>query len=162
MKTIDIYANGPQMNFETIDDLKANSIIRKYLFDDHGFLENFYIFEDIDKRNPLNHRYRVGLFNHGKVASVETDTIDEMLSALVDLKVQIKRPITEMIEMTDALRHQKYKRCLAMMEFCYATENELETIMPHELTPKQLWYEHNAYWQKWAERWKKLAENFKD
>jgi len=85
-----------------------------------------------------------------------------MLSALVDLKVQIKQPITEMIEMTNAIRHQKYKRCLAMMKFCYATENELETIMPHELTSKELWYVHNAYWPKWAERWKKLAENFKD
>ena len=90
MKTIDIYANGPIMNFETIEDLKTNEKVRKTLFDEHGFLKTFYIFEDANKRNPLNNRFRVGLFNNGKWASIETDTLDEMLSALTDFKVQIK------------------------------------------------------------------------
>ena len=90
MKTIDIYANGPTMNFETIEDLKTNEKIRKTLFDEHGFLKTFYISEDTNTRNPLNNRFRVGLFNHGKWASIETDTLDEMQSALIDFKVQIK------------------------------------------------------------------------
>ena len=49
MKTIDIYANGPTMNFETIEDLKTNEKVRKILFDEHGFLKTFYIFENADK-----------------------------------------------------------------------------------------------------------------
>ena len=98
-KTIDIYANGPTMNFEAIEDLKKNEKVRKTLFDEHGFLKTFYIFEDADKRNPLNNRFRVGLFNGGKWASVETDTVDEMLSVLADFKVQIKRPDTEIKEL---------------------------------------------------------------
>ena len=162
MKTIDIYANGPTMNFETIEDLKTNEKVRKTLFDEHGFLKTFYIFEDANKRNPLNNRFRVGLFNDGKWASIETDTLDEMLSALIDFNVQIKKPFNEILEMTNTIRHQKYKRCKAMMDFCYAVEGEIESIMPHELTKKELWYEHTAYWIKWAERWKKIAEQFKD
>ena len=80
--------HGPTMNFETIEDLKTNEKVRKTLFDEHDFLKTFYIFEDVNKRNPLNNRFRVGLFNDGKWASIETDTLDEMLSALTDFKVQ--------------------------------------------------------------------------
>lgn len=90
MKTIDIYAHGPTMNFETIEDLKTNEKVRKTLFDEHGSLKTFYISEDANTRNPLNNRFRVGLFNHGKWASIETDTIDEMQAALTDFKVQKK------------------------------------------------------------------------
>ena len=90
MKTIDIYAHGPTMNFETIEDLKANEKVRKTLFDEYGFLKTFYIFEDANKRNPLNNRFRVGLFNHGKWASIETDTTEEMMSALELLNVKRK------------------------------------------------------------------------
>ena len=158
MKTIDIYANGPTMNFETIEDLKTNEKVRKTLFDEHGFLKTFYIFEDADKRNPLNNRFRVGLFNDGKWASIETDTLDEMLSALIDFNIQIKKPFTEILEMTNIIRHQKYKRCMAMAKYCrtYANNVSDEKFSGDEFHRQVVLY------YKWAERWKEIAEQFKD
>ena len=91
MKTIDIYANGPVLNFETLEDLKQNVKVRKTLFNEDGSVKSFYFYEDpMTKRNPLNNRFRIGLFNHGKWASIETETLDEMQSALIDFKVQKK------------------------------------------------------------------------
>lgn len=158
MKTIDIYANGPIMNFETIEDLKTNEKVRKTLFDEHGFLKTFYIFEDANKRNPLNNRFRVGLFNDGKWASIETDTLDEMLSALIDFNIQIKKPFTEILEMTNIIRHQKYKRCMAMAKYCrtYADNISDEKFSGDEFHRQVVLY------YKWAERWKEIAEQFKD
>ena len=42
------------------------------------------------KKNPLNNRFRIGLFNDGKWASIETDTAEEMMSALELLNVKRK------------------------------------------------------------------------
>ena len=94
MKTFDVYANGPEITFETIDDLKANEIVRKTLFNDDGSIKDFFITENpYTKKNPLNHRFRIGIFenviyNDGKHAvwkavSIETDNTDEMKEALV-------------------------------------------------------------------------------
>jgi hypothetical protein len=49
--------------------------------------------------------------------------------------------------MEQALRHQKYKRCLAMAKWC---ENKLGTVVKP------------GWWDKWHKRWFKLAEKFKE
>jgi hypothetical protein len=53
------------------------------------------------KRNPLNNRFRIGLFENviysdgiqakWKAASIETDTAEEMMSALELLNVKVER-----------------------------------------------------------------------
>lgn len=51
------------------------------------------------------------------------------------------------------LRHQKYKRCLAMAELCRTSalyEKSLDAS------------KYCKWWLKWYERWMKLAEQFKD
>lgn len=51
------------------------------------------------------------------------------------------------------VRHQKYKRCLAMAELCRTSalyEKSLDAL------------EYFKWWLKWYERWMKLAEQFKD
>ena len=53
------------------------------------------------------------------------------------------------------LRHQKYKRCLAMAGLC------------HE---RSLWWyskgygfeKYDKFWEKWEKRWLELADKFKD
>ena len=101
MKTFDVYANGPEITFETIDDLKANEKVRKTLFNDDGSVKDFYISDNpMTKRNPLNNRFRIGLFENvtysdgkhavWKAASIETDTTEEMMSALELLNVKRK------------------------------------------------------------------------
>ena len=157
MKTIDIYANGPTMNFETIEDLKTNEKVRKTLFDEHGFLKTFYIFEDADKRNPLNNRFRVGLFNDGKWASIETDTLDEMLSALSDFNVQIKKPFTEIMKITDSLRYQKYRRCKNMAEHCWIYANSISD----DCFPSDVFRRKVLLYMKWANKWAEIATKFK-
>ena len=102
MKTIDIYANGPVLNFETLEDLKQNVKVRKTLFNEDGSVKNFYFYEEpMTKRNPLNNRFRIGLFENvtysddkqakWKAASIETDTTEEMMSALEQLNAKRKR-----------------------------------------------------------------------
>ena len=102
MKTIDIYANGPVLNFETLEDLKQNVKVRKTLFNEDGSIKSFYFYEDpMTHRNPLNNRFRIGLFENvtysdgkhavWKAASIETDTTEEMMSALELLNVKRKR-----------------------------------------------------------------------
>ena len=49
------------------------------------------------------------------------------------------------------VRQQKYKRCLAMAEWCDTEVGIADTDGNYE---DMLWY------QKWYERWLKLAENF--
>ena len=51
------------------------------------------------------------------------------------------------------VRQQKYKRCLAMAEWCDTEVGIADTDCNYE---DMLWY------QKWYERWMKLAEQFKE
>lgn len=57
--------------------------------------------------------------------------------------------------------HQKYKRCLAMANWCKSKQ-----IYLHSLTKiysyKELWEYASDYWIKWSKRWLKIAEQFKD
>ena len=57
------------------------------------------------------------------------------------------------IELNEELRHQKYKRCLAMAEWCDTEVGIADTDGDYE---DMLWY------QKWYKRWLKLAEKFKE
>lgn len=102
MKTIDIYANGPVLNFETLEDLKLSVKVRKTLYNEDGSVKDFYISDNpMTKRNPLNNRFRIGLFENvtysdgkhavWKAASIETDTTEEMMSALELLNAKRKR-----------------------------------------------------------------------
>lgn len=55
------------------------------------------------------------------------------------------------IKLEESIRHQKYKRCLAMAEWCKA-------MCGHYLSyeePEWFWF------RKWSERWIKIAEKFK-
>ena len=51
------------------------------------------------------------------------------------------------------VRHQKYKRCFAMAEWCDTEVGIADTAGNYE---DMLWY------QKWYKRWLKLAEQFKE
>lgn len=51
------------------------------------------------------------------------------------------------------VRHQKYKRCLAMAEWCDTEVGIADTDGNYE---DMLWY------QKWYGRWMKIAEQFKE
>ena len=51
------------------------------------------------------------------------------------------------------VRHQKYKRCLAMSEWCNSEIGIADTDGD---------YKDMQWYQKWYERWLKIAEQFKE
>lgn len=60
-------------------------------------------------------------------------------------------------------RHQKYKRCVAMTKWCFAKANFHYIIGRKEgrQFAKDNFRRGNLY-SKWCDRWKKLAEQFKE
>ena len=50
--------------------------------------------------------------------------------------------------------HQKYKRCLAMANYCQAVLGQFPSF--GTISEKENW------WDKWGERWLALAEKFKE
>lgn len=58
--------------------------------------------------------------------------------------------------------HHKYKRCLDKAAWCNSEEKRLEAIAPIFDTDKECWEYNSDYWNKWRERWLKIAEEFKE
>lgn len=56
------------------------------------------------------------------------------------------------MQLYNELRHSKYKRCLAMAEWCDA---ELGMLV-------STWESKIKHYKKWQKRWRELAEKFKD
>lgn len=56
-------------------------------------------------------------------------------------------------QLNEELRHQKYKRCLAMAEWCDAEADVADADGDYE---DMLWY------QKWHQKWLELSEKFKE
>ena len=56
-------------------------------------------------------------------------------------------------QLNEELRHQKYKRCLSMAEWCDTEVGIADTSGNYE---DMMWY------TKWYERWMELSEKFKE
>jgi hypothetical protein len=54
-------------------------------------------------------------------------------------------------------RHHKYKRCLAMADYCYTN---VHCIMGHRLCAFADW--KKEWFERWHKRWLELAEKFKE
>lgn len=79
---------------------------------------------------------------------------DESLDELKKEKAYILEHTTEVLNSQErVIRHQKYKRCLAMAEWCNSEIGIADTDGD---------YEDMLRYQKWHERWLKLAEKFKE
>ena len=61
------------------------------------------------------------------------------------------------IKLEESNRHQKYKRCLAMVERC---KDKIEN--PMQYNEHDDWLIINEYWERWRWRWENLAEKFKE
>ena len=60
------------------------------------------------------------------------------------------------------LRHQKYKRCLAMAEKCEERYYYLNSLEYYQLTDREYRQVIGGYWDRWLKRWLELAEKFKE
>ena len=57
------------------------------------------------------------------------------------------------------IRHQKYKRCLAMARWCNYWANYWECCQPFDCG---MFIARAKFFRKWHKRWRELAEKFKE
>lgn len=62
-------------------------------------------------------------------------------------------------EADKVIRHNKYKRCLAMTKWCNYWANYWECCEPPDCS---LFITKAKYYRKWLDRWLKIAEQFKE
>ena len=60
------------------------------------------------------------------------------------------------------LRKQKYKRCLAMAEWCNANCMHTVLLIGHKIMPHWEWRIKTNYWYKWRKIWFELYKKFKE
>lgn len=65
-------------------------------------------------------------------------------------------------EQLAATRHHKYHRCLNMAARCESEEKRLDAIAPLFDNDKECWEYSSDFLSKWARRWLKIAEQFKE
>ena len=60
------------------------------------------------------------------------------------------------------LRHNKYKRCLAMARMCEERYCYLTSLENYQMTDKEYRQVIGDYWDRWHKRWLKIAEKIKE
>ena len=60
------------------------------------------------------------------------------------------------------IRHQKYKRCLAMAMWCGSKVYHIRRTPLCDMSEHEYWQYENDFWQRWQKRWLDLAEKFKE
>jgi hypothetical protein len=84
-----------------------------------------------------------------------------------------KEILRQAIELNDQLNeellHQKYKRCLAMADFCESQYDYFNTVgngfwlvRGDKETRDKYRKKASEFWWKWYKRWLKIAEHFKE
>ena len=88
--------------------------------------------------------------------------VEQLLIEIVKLKKKLVEQATLRVWAELQLRHNKYKRCLAMAEWCNS-EMVVETFACFRpRRTKEVWREENKYWAKWRKIWFELAMKFKE
>lgn len=64
--------------------------------------------------------------------------------------------------MEQVIRHQKYKRCVAMADMCSARYDEEDANVNGHGTSWDYTSKEMKYWDRWHKRWLKLAKHFKE
>lgn len=102
MKTFELYANGPSVDFNYIEDLKKNEIIKKRLFNEDGSVKKLHLSRDCPyhERFPDACKYYASLFETvtydgsehiWKLATLITYTVADMLEAFKELGIEDER-----------------------------------------------------------------------
>ena len=110
------------------------------------------------------------------IQELDDKRLEESESGKIDCtRVYLKSEADKVIAEKDKeIRHQKYKRCVAMAEWCEATAlwcyQAANTLpkgfhatlygKPVMIEPDRL-FKRNALLTKWSARWRKLAKKFK-
>lgn len=99
MKTFELYANGYSVNFNHIEDLKKNEIIKKRVFNEDGSVKKLHLSSDCPYHECFSDagKYYASLFEDAiysdgskhiwKLATLITYSIDDMLEAFKELGI---------------------------------------------------------------------------
>ena len=80
-----------------------------------------------------------------------------------DVVADLKRKLESVIAEKDKeLRHHKYKRCLGMVRCCMVDNHTLGQVTLNERTNHLQWLFNENFFVKWAARWSKIADKFKE
>ena len=60
------------------------------------------------------------------------------------------------------IARQKYKRCLAMAEWCDSKVYHIRRTALCDMSEHEYWQYEDEFWQRWHARWLKIAEQFKE
>lgn len=95
--------------------------------------------------------------------------LEEQESEIAELKADYKEACGRLQtanlikdEQLAAARHHKYKRCLAMVRCCMADNHTLSQVTLNEITNHLQWLFNVNFFVKWAARWSKIADKFKE
>ena len=90
------------------------------------------------------------------VALLESDKkeIAELKECLIECQKMHKRCSDNAIKQ---LRHQKYKRCLAMARWCGSKVYHIRRTPLCDMSEHEYWKYENDFWQRWQKRWLDLA-----
>ena len=119
-------------------------------------------------RGPLSNEMRPYYLKSeaDKVIEEKDDIIDELKEHIDELQKATDSAWSKVNAIYDELRHQKYKRCLAMVKWCKA-EAEINHNSAYEaseyLPSREDYFRRRAeHYERWQKRWLELAEQFKD
>lgn len=111
----------------------------------------------------------VEYYNSGKHELAQIYLKSEADKVIAELKADYKEACDRLQtanlikdEQLAKARHQKFKRCLAMAEWCEERDHYLNSLENYQLTDKEYQQVISGYWDRWYKRWLKLAEKFKE
>ena len=84
---------------------------------------------------------------------VQTSIAEEMEKMAGTYHSSYAEAVKDLYEKNKAIRRQKYKRCLAMAEWCDAEADVADADGD---------YEDMRWYQKWHQKWLELADKFKE
>lgn len=83
------------------------------------------------------------------------------IRSLALCKEFLRQAVEQVDQLNEELRHQKYKRCLAMAKRCF-TKSNYHFIIGRTGENSKENLRKDAIYTKWYERWLKIAAQFKE
>lgn len=78
-----------------------------------------------------------------------------------DVLAKLEELESEIADKDEQLRHSKYKRCLAMSDWCEARYDEEDARINGRGASWDYESKEMKYWERWRWRWLELAQKFK-
>jgi len=111
-------------------------------------------------------KYRRAVYDKSEVDKVIEELKEKYKTEVKELLCLIRDKENDFNRAFDSVEkeilHQKYKRCLAMAEMCEARYDEEDAKVNGCGASWEYISKEMKYWERWRNRWLKIAELFKD